>query len=649
MKPVLAVVLVMTIPLAAAAQPQMPASSDFAEVGAGPVTASPIAARPAPQDRPFKGVITLAVQATDTDHKVMHVHESLPVLAPGPVTLLYPQWETASHAPTGSVAALAGLQIKADGRTAPWRRDPLDVFAFRVDPPPGATRLDIDFDYISPTRTGALVMTPDIVAVVWQDVVLYPAGWYARDIPVQPSLRLPEGFEAATSLEMKGRDGPVIRYAPVSLERLVDSPVWAGRAFRRIELGALDGAPVRMDLVADSPASLAMSDRFRDKLMALLDETGRVFGPPHFQRYDFLVSFSDLMGSDGGTEHLRSSENNFGPDYLIHPEQHLLQQDLLAHEFVHSWNGKFRTPQGLWAPDFNTPVRDDLLWIYEGQTQYWGVVLAARAGLRSRQETLDLLAITAAKAEARTGRVWKSLADSALDPVFDAGHGTTWPDWQGREDYYVDGVLLWLDVDTLIRERTHGRRSLDDFARAFFGVDGRSEATRTYALADVCAALGRVAQLDWTAFFAERLNAHDNRRLLDGLDRGGYRLVYASTPTETFRQAEADEGGLDLRSSLGLLVGEGGRVRRVAWDGPAFRAGVGVGAKLTSVDGRPYSDEALLQALQTGADPLQLGFSQDGRSREATVKPAGPPLYPRLERRPGTAWLDDILTPTRSR
>lgn len=609
--------------------------------------ASPTAARPAPQDRAFGGVITLTVEATDTDHKVMHVHENVPIPAPGPLTLLYPQWETASHAPTGSVAALAGLSITANGRPLAWRRDPLDVFAFHIHAPAGVARLDVDFDYISPTRSGALVMTPDIVAVSWQNLVLYPAGWYARDIPVQPSLRLPPGFEAATSLEVQARKGPMISYAPVSLERLVNSPVYAGHAFQRIELGDLDGAPVRMDFVADTPTALAMSDAFQGKLRALLDETGRVFGPPHFQQYDFLVSLSDALASDGGTEHLRSSENNFGPDYLIHPEQHLLQQDLLAHEFVHSWNGKFRTPEGLWAPDLNTPVRDDLLWIYEGQTQYWGVVLAARAGLRTPQETLDLLAVTAAKAEARTGRAWKSLADSALDPVFDAGHGTTWPDWQGREDYYVDGVLLWLDVDTLIREQTHGRRSLDDFARTFFGIDGRSEATRTYTLADVCAALNRIAPLDWPTFFAKRLEAHDNRRLLDGVSRGGYRLAYDATPTETFRQAEKDEGGQDLRSSLGLLVGAGGRVRRVTWDGPAFRAGLGVSARLTTVNGRPYSDEALLLALQSGAPSLRLGFSQDGRDREATVAIAGPPLYPRLERATGTAWLDTILAPTR--
>ncbi|HEY7789775.1 MAG TPA: hypothetical protein VIC33_04630 [Vicinamibacterales bacterium] len=622
------------------------ASLGVAQVGIGPAAAPAPPTRVILRDHPFPGTIDLTVDATDTDHKVMRVHESLPVPAAGPMTLLYPQWETASHAPTGSVGALAGLEVTAAGQRVSWHRDPVDAFAFHVDPPLGARRLELEFQYISSTRPGALMMTPDIVVTYWQDVVLYPAGWYTRDIPVRASLRLPSGFVAATSLAPQERTGPVTSYGAVSLETLVDAPVYAGRWSRRVDLGAVEGAPVRMDLVADAPDALAMSQEFRLKLETMLQETARVFGPPHFRQYDFLVSLSSALPSDGGTEHLSSSENNVGTDYLRHPDRHLMQQDLLAHEFVHSWNGKFRTPEGLWTPDFNTPARDDLLWIYEGQTQYWGIVLAARAGLRTRQETLDLLALTAAKAQARTGHAWKSLGDSAFDPVYDAGHRTTWPDWQGREDYYGDGVLLWLDVDTLIRERTGGRRSLDDFARAFFGVDGRSEVTRTYTLADVCLALGRIVSMDWPAYFEQRLEAHDDRHLLDGVRRGGYRLAFTDRPTETFRQAEVDEGGLDLRSSLGLLVGEDGSVGGITWEGAAFRAGVGIGARLTSVNGAPYSDAALLAALRAPARPLRLGFRQDGRDRVATIGSVGPPRYPQLERTGGRSWLDDVLAPT---
>lgn len=621
------------------------ASPSFAQVGLGPRAASPLPVRAAARDRAYPGEIGLAVDATDTDHKIMRVQESVPVPASGEMTLLYPQWETASHAPTGSVAAIAGLKITAGGRPVSWRRDPLDVFAFQLTPPPGAARLDIAFQYISPVRDGTLQMTPDIVTVAWQKLVLYPAGWYVRDIQVRATLLLPPGFTAASSLTTQADTGPLVRYAPISLETLIDSPVYAGSRARRIDLGALDGAAVRMDIVADAPADLAVQAPFAQALQAMVRETHRVFGSPHFSSYDFLVSLSDALPGDGGTEHLRSSENNFGPDYLLHPARHLLQQDLLAHEFVHSWNGKFRTPEGLWTADFNTPSRDDLLWVYEGQTQYWGIVLAARSGLRTAQQTLDLLALTAARAEARTGRAWKSIADGALDPVFDAGHGTSWPDWQGREDYYVDGVLLWLDADTLIRERTGGRRSLDDFAHAFFGVGFRSEATRTYTLPDICAVLAQLAPMDWAAFFAARLDAHDDAHLLDGLRRGGYRLVYTGTPSETFVQAQDDDGGIDLRSSLGLLVGDGGAVRRVAWESPAYRAGVGPAARLISVNGAPYSDALLMAAMRKAGTPFRLGFRQDGREKFATIADAGPVRYPHLERIGGPGSLDMVLAP----
>ncbi|WP_158914678.1 M61 family metallopeptidase [Caulobacter sp. S45] len=624
------------------------ASPCFAEPEAGPQAEPSPAPRPPPQDRPFPGMVELSVDARDTDHKVMRVHEQVPVVPGAPLTLLYPQWEPASHAPTGNVAALAGLKITARGRSVAWRRDALDVYAFHVDVPSGARSVELEFQYLSPTRSGTLAMSPDLVAALWQDVVLYPAGWYARDIPVRARLRLPPGFQAAGSLAIEGV-GPEIRYALVSLETLVDSPVYAGRWIRDLDLGRAGGAPVRLHLLADRAESLAIPAVFQDRLRTLVIQTADVFGASHFRRYDFLVSLSDALPSDGGTEHLRSSESNFGPDYLLHPEAHLLQQDLLAHEYVHSWNGKALVPTGLWMADLNTPTRDNLLWVYEGQTQYWGIVLAARSGLRTPQETLDLLAVLAAKAQARAGRAWKSMADSALDPVFDAGHSVAWPDWQGREDYYVDGVLLWLDVDTLIRERTDGRHSLDDVARAFFGGDGRSETVRTYSLADLCAALNQVAPMDWAGFFAARLEAHDSRRLLDGVERGGYRLAFAKSPTKTFRQTEQDDGGLDLRASLGLLVGDQGVVRRVVWDSRAFRAGFSPGAKLTTVNGAPYSDAALLSALQNEHGAVKLGFLQDDRDRSADLIGVSMPSYPYLERGSGRPWLDEVLRPVGAR
>ena len=616
----------------------------FTQVGAGPAATPRPAPRPAPRDRIFPGEIRLAVDAADTDHKIMRVREHVPLESAAPLTLLYPQWESASHAPTSEANALAGLVITSGGRPVRWRRVSTDPFAFQVTPPLGAKSLDIDFQYISPTTTGRLAMTPDLVAVAWNKVLLYPAGWYARDIPVGASLRLPEGLTPATSLESEGRASGVVDYRPVSLETLVDSPVYAGRHARSQELGRLGGAPVRAVLLAEAPEALAVSDPQVNKLRALVREVGAVFGAPPFGNYTFLMSLSDNLPSTGGTEHLRSSEINLAPNFFARPGESLMYQDLMPHELVHSWNGKAVTPEGLWTPDLNSPFADDLLWIYEGQTEYWGLVLAARAGLRTRQETLDLLAVRAGEAKRRTGRSWKSLADSSLDPVFDAGHAVTWPDWQGREAYYVEGIFLWLDVDTLIRERTGGRRSLDDFARSFFAAKAR-EVTRTYTLTDICQALVRVAPGDWASFFEQRLHSHEEGHLFDGVRRGGYTLDESAQPTETARQAQIDEGGLDLRSSLGLLVGKGGRVRRVAWESPAFRAGIGLGATLTEVNGEIYSDAALVSTLRSPPGTLRLTGVQDGRKRNFTITGASVARYPVLRPVSATRSLDTILSP----
>jgi len=610
-----------------------------AQVGGGPAPPAEPPGRPIARDLPYPGVVELKVDATDIDHKVMRVEETVPIPTAGPLVLLYPQWDPASHAPTAQANALSGLKMTIDGRDVSWRRDSIDPFAFHVQAPLGARRLHLAFQYISPISPGRLEMEPSAVTIHWPSLLLYPAGWFARDLSIRANLQLPKGFTAFSSLRPAEQGST---YAPVSFEVLADSPVFAGPLTKVVNLGELGGAPVRMDLVADASADLDVPRAYRDQLAVMVAQAGLVFGPPHFHGYDFLISLSNLLPSGGGTEHLRSSENTLQPGFFSHPERNLIYQDLLAHEFIHSWNGKALIPSGLWTADLNTPSQDDLLWIYEGETEYWAVVLAARSGLRTKQQTLDLLAVKAAQARARIGRSWKSLADSSLDPVLDAGRTVSWRDWQGREDYYGEGVLLWLDVDTLIRERTAGRRSLDDFARAFYGGSGGSETPRTYTLDELCATLTQVVPMDWRSFFKERLGAHDDIYLLQGLRRGGYELIFTTTPTETAQQAALDEGGLDLRSSLGVLVARDGRVRRIAWNSPAFLAGLGPAAKLTSVNGAPYSDDALLAALS--AATVRLGFVQDDRDRTVLILGAGPPRYPSLCHCNSNRWLDEILS-----
>jgi predicted metalloprotease with PDZ domain len=604
---------------------------------AGPTAVPVTSAVPLAVDRAFPGTITLAVDASDTRHKVYQVHETIPVVPGSDITLLYPQWETASHAPTGSVSRLAGLMIYAGGEVVSWSRDPYNTFAFHVHVPPFTRSLDLDFQFLSPAtaREGALSMTPALISVPWQSLLLYPAGYYVRDIPFAATLKLPPNFSAFTSLTATQANDGLLHMAPVSLETLVDAPVYAGTHTQRIQL-THDAHPVFLDLLADTPASLAISDDTVARFTRTVQATEQLFGTPPWQRYEMLVSLSDALPGPGGTEHLSSAENNLQPDFFTHQAQHVLESDLIWHELVHAWNGKHRVPQGLWTADFNTPADDSLLWVYEGQTQFWGEVLAARYGERSHQDTLDMWAFEAATMQALPGRSWKSLADSSLDPVFDAGHHITWRDWQRREDYYLEGPLFWLDIDAELRQKSHGKHSLNDLAGRFFGDTNPSE-TSTYTFADLCDALNHITPNDWAMLLKQKLDSHDDQGLLDGLAKNGYQLVFDATPTNYFLQNEQENGVTDLTFSMGLAVDAKGVVRSVAWQGPAFRAGISVGTRIQSVDGEAFSADNLKAAVAASDhQPIRLVIEADGEGSTIEVPYQGPLRYPHLARIPGT-------------
>jgi len=463
---------------------------------------------------------------------------------------------------------------------------------------------------------------------------------------VQARVQLPAGFAYATALDTARRTADGAVFEPASLEQLVDSPVLAGRYMTRLRVDPGHGPPVYLDLFGDTAQAIAPAESQIASLRALLAETRAVMPSPPYAHYVFLVSLSDVLPAGGGTEHQQSTEIGLAADGLVHWDLHLQDHLLFAHELVHAWNGKSRQPEGLWTPDFNTPMRDELLWVYEGQTELWGQVFAARSGFVTTQQALDGIALLAARAQARVGRRWKSLRDSTFDPIYRAGRPTLWPDWQGREDYYVDGPLLWLDVDMRLRERTHGNRGLDDFARAFLVAEPRGLAISTYRFEDVCATLAKLAPGDWAGVLAQHLDAHDETHLLDGLRRGGYELVFTDVPTELFRQAETDAGVIDLSYSLGLAIAEG-VVKRVTWEGPAYQAGLGPGAKIVSLDGHPYTDAALVAAITPSRRaPLAIGVRADGRDRVVQIDYRGPLRYPRLRRIAGTpARLDTLLAP----
>lgn len=612
-------------------------SAALAQVGSGPIAAFVPPSLPTPMDRPFHGTIELTVDATDTDHQIFSVHETIPVQSPGDTVLLYPEWETASHAPTATAVELAGLMVHVDGKPTDWTRDPVNMHAFHVDVPKDAKSVTLDFQFLSPASSNLL--RPNLVIVPWQRVLLYPAGWYVRDIPIVAALTLPDQFTPYTALTSHIVDGRTLRFQPVTLEQLVDAPVYAGTFARRILLNDDAVSPVALDLLADAKADLAVTPREIKRMKALIAQSLNTFGTPPYRHYDAIVTLSDVLspdGSAGGVEHLEEGENNLPAGYFANASEQLNNLDLIAHEFVHAWNGRWRQPADLWSPTFNQPMGGSLLWMYEGQTEFWGRVLAARAGLRDRQQTLDKLALDAAVVANRTGRRWKDLQDSTNDAIYMAKHHVAWRDWQRREDYYPEGVLLWLDVDARLRELSHGERSLDDFARHFF-VKGNAQSARTYTFQDICDALNKVAANDWAEFLKRHLHSHSADEAIAGLARAGWKLVYTDTPTETFRQDEEEAGDANLDYSIGLQIHANGTIQSVRWDSPAFRAGLSPGSKILEVNGHPFSTPVLLSAIRSAASqPLSIRADVNGNKRVMDLDYRGGLRYPHLERIVGT-------------
>ena len=606
------------------------------------------AAIPTPRDVPYPGTIRLAVDATDTARGIFRVHETVPVAQAGAMVLLFPKWLPGNHSPTGPIDKLAGLAIHAGAAKVAWVRDPVDVYAFHVAVPNGARALDLDFQFLSAveSKEGRVVMTAEMLNLQWDSVALYPAGYFSRQIMVQASVKLPTGWKFGTALEPASAGAA--NFKPVPFNTLVDSPLFAGKYFSRVDLDPTGHTPVHMDIVADQPEDLAISPAQLQAHRDLVQQAYRLFGSHHYDHYDFLLSLSDRLGGIG-LEHHRSSEDGTTPKYFTDWDKTSASRDLLSHEFTHSWNGKFRRPADLWTPNFNVPMRDSLLWVYEGQTQYWGTVLAARSGLWNKQQGLDAIAGAAAGySDGRPGRQWRPLEDTTNDPISTMRRPIPWRSWQRSEDYYVEGELIWLDADTLIRQLSGGKKSLDDFARAFFGINDGSYVTVTYTFDDIVRALNAVVPYDWAGFLHARLDAIAPAAPLDGLKRGGYALVYTDTPSDLSKSNEKVRKNTDLTYSLGLSADSKGAVTDVLWDGPAFNAGVTVGSEIVAVNGVAYDSDGLKDAIKnakTDKAPIQLLLKRGDIYRTVALNYHGGLRYPHLQRIAGApALLDDILT-----
>jgi len=625
-----------------------------ASASPGPAVMAPNTPIPAPKDRPYAGDIHLAVDATDLERRIVHVHEVLSGVTADTI-LLYPKWLPGDHAPSGPISRFAGLKITSGGAPVSWTRDPVDIYAFRLHPGAAARSVDIEFDYLSPTsaKVGPMEISRDLLFLEWNALVLYPAGFFARQIPIEASVTLPAGWQFGSALETAATSGAQTSFKRTDLETLVDSPVYAGRYTARFDLDPGGIVPVHLDLFADRPEKLVVNPDQLQAHRVLVQQAYKLFGSHHFAHYDFLYSLSDQVVNQG-LEHHQSSEDGTDPDSFIKWDEYASDRDLLPHEFSHSWNGKFRRPADLWTPNYNVPMQDSLLWVYEGQTQYWGQVLAARSGLWSAQQALDQMAYTAAYYQIETGRQWRPLEDTTNDEIINPRRPQSWPDWQRFEDYYEEGKLIWLEADTLIREQSGGKRSLDDFARGFFGINDGSVTPVTYTIGDVIKALNAVQPYDWASFLRQRVDSVNKAPPLEGLARGGYRLVYTDSPSAILAADDAEHKRVDLLFSIGLVIDDEdkthqGMLKKVAYNGAAFKAKLTEGGQILAVNGIAYESDVLkdaIRAAKVDSQPIELIVRTGDRFRAARVDYHEGLRYPHLERQgTGPALLDEILAP----
>ena len=594
-------------------------------------------------------VISLTVDATQAPIKLVHSHIVMPV-KPGPLTLYYPKWIPGEHGPNGPVASLSGLKFSANGKTIPWQRDLLDLFTFHVDIPSGAKGLDIGFDYIEPAGSGAFTAgasaTAKLDVISWNQNVLYPAGTPADQLVYEAKLILPNGWKFGTALPIANQSGNQAAFQPVSLERLVDSPVIAGEYYRAIDITP-PGEPIHheIDLAADSEAALAMPAEIKTGLINLVAESGKLFGSRHYRDYHFLLTLSDHV-AHFGLEHHESNDSRLPERVMLEPTGAFSVGGLLAHEFVHSWNGKFRRPADLTTPDYEVPMKTDLLWVYEGLTDYFGPMLAARSGLWTPEQYHDVLAsISAALGPGRPGRTWRPLLDTAVGQL---RSGRGWLNWRRGSDYYDEGDLIWLEVATIINRESHGKKTIDDFAHLFHGGANNGPEIKTYTFEEVVSALNSVAPHDWAGYFREKLNSTSPDAPVGGIENGGWKVVYTDKPSKV----PGRRGGAGDAYSIGLQVGEDGSVMDSIVGGLAFKAGITSGMKVVAVNGRVYTRDLLNDAIKASKDsknPIVLLVISDEYYKTCTIDYHDGERYPHLERDDSKPdYLDDLIKPRAS-
>ena len=597
--------------------------------------------------------ITVQADATQISRKIVHAHLVMPV-KPGPLTLFYPKWIPGEHAPTGPIQGLVGLQLSANGKRVPWRRDLVDLYTIRCEIPAGTANLDIDLDYLIPVDvegySSAAASSAMLGMLNWNQVILYPSGSSPDDLTYQASLKVPPGWHFGTALPIVTK-GDTVQFKPVSLTTLVDSPVVMGLYYRNIALTEGSANPSNeMDIVADSAAALELPDEKIAQYRQLITQAKDLFGATHYTHYHFLCTLSDSTFHDG-IEHHESSLNTMPEDGFTDKDVLATLQELLPHEYVHSWNGKYRRPADLATPDFQQPMKDDLLWVYEGLTEYLGsFVLTARSGLRDMKMSRDFLAGIAALLDQQIGRTWRPLQDTADNASFLYDSPKQWRDRRRYVDFYPEGVLLWLEVDALIRQKSNGAKSLDDFCRAFHGGENSGPMLKTYLVDDVMNALNDVMPNDWNSFWTERLSAVSPRAPMKGIESTGWRVIYNDQPNRVLETLAKQEKTTDAWFSLGLEIGDDSAIVDVRGNSPADAAKLAPGMKIIAVNSRSYSadrlKEAIGEATKGSKPPVELLVSNADYFQTYRLDYHDGPRYPHLERDPSRPdLLSEILKP----
>lgn len=621
----------------------------------GLMTALVIAAEAEAQGAGSPRPVELHVDASEVGRNILHARLAIPA-APGPLALFYPRWIPGEHGPTGPITDLAGLKISAGARAVRWHRDEIDMYTIHCRVPEGVETIEVVLDFLSAPRSArgfswAASATTQLAVINWNQVLLYPRGRPADEIGYRVTLTLPEGWKLGTALPIESQSAPVTRFAPVSLETLIDSPALCGRHFREVPIGPPGGPRHFIEMAADGEHALSLDPALKAKYDRMVAEAGALFGARHYNSYRFLLALSDNVSSFG-LEHHESSDNRTPERMLIDDSLRLRWALLLPHEFIHSWNGKYRRPADMVRTDYQQPLRTNLLWVYEGLTHYLTFVLTTRSGLWTPEQCREHLALVAEWADNQRGRSWRPLEDTAVSAQLLFGARSDWSSWRRGVDFYREGVLIWMEVDAIIRQETHGRRSLDDFCRTFFGGEDGPPAVRPYTFDDLVAGLNSVAAYDWKSLLTERVASIAAEPPTGGLERCGWRLAYADTPSEYQNALEKAGNETDLTASIGLRIAEDGSITDVIPGKAADLAGVAPAAKLVAVNRRRWSPELLKLAISAAKEndrPIELLMENDDFFASHALDYHDGEKYPRLKRDSSKAdLLTQILKPIAS-